>query len=125
MNTGIYAFEPGELLSALERIASENAQGEMYLPDVVPILRRDERTVLAHEISDPGSMLGINDRVALSRARAVAQRQIQERLMLAGVTIVDPATAVIDVGVEIAPDAVVAPFCESARQHQGRAPAAR
>ena len=111
VNTGIYAFEPDELLSALERVSSQNAQGEIYLPDVVPILRRDERTVLAHEISDLGSMLGINDRVALARARAVAQRQIQERLMLAGVTIVDPGTVEIDVGVELAADAVVAPFC--------------
>ena len=116
INVGIYAFEAGQLLPALERVSSQNAQGEVYLPDVVPILRQDERTVLPHEISDPGSTLGINDRVALSKARAVAQRQIHERLMLAGVTIVDPASAEIDVGVEVAPDAVIAPFC-SLRGH--------
>jgi bifunctional UDP-N-acetylglucosamine pyrophosphorylase/glucosamine-1-phosphate N-acetyltransferase len=110
VNTGLYAFDARELLSALERVSSENAQGELYLPDVVPILREDERTVLAHEISDPGSMLGINDRVALANARALAQRQIQERLMVGGVTIVDPGTTEIDVEVEIAADAVIAPF---------------
>ena len=110
VNTGIYAFEPAELRSALERVQSHNAQAELYLPDVVLILREDERTVLAHEVSDPGSTLGINDRAQLARARGLAQRRIQERLMLAGVTIVDPASTDIDVEVEIAPDAVIAPF---------------
>jgi bifunctional UDP-N-acetylglucosamine pyrophosphorylase/glucosamine-1-phosphate N-acetyltransferase len=110
VNTGIYAFDPRELLSALDRVSSHNAQGELYLPDVVPILREDERSVLAHEISDPGSMLGINDRVALAKARALAQRKIHERLMLSGVTIVHPEATTVDVGVEIAPDAVIEPF---------------
>jgi bifunctional UDP-N-acetylglucosamine pyrophosphorylase / glucosamine-1-phosphate N-acetyltransferase len=110
VNTGFYAFDARELLSALERVRSDNAQGELFLPDVLPILRDDERTVVAHEISDPGSMLGINDRVALARARALAQRRIAERLMLAGVTIVNPDATVIDVDVEIGRDAVIAPF---------------
>jgi len=110
VNTGIYAFEAAELLSALERVRSHNAQGELYLPDVLPILRADERTVLAHEITDPGSTLGVNDRVALARARALAQRRIHERLMQAGVTIVNPEATVIDVEVAVGTDAVIAPF---------------
>jgi bifunctional UDP-N-acetylglucosamine pyrophosphorylase / glucosamine-1-phosphate N-acetyltransferase len=110
VNTGFYAFDARELLAALERVRSDNAQGELYLPDVLPVLREDERTVLALEIDDPGSMLGVNDQVALSRARALAQRQIHERLMLAGATIVDPNLTVIDVEVEVEPDAVIAPF---------------
>jgi bifunctional UDP-N-acetylglucosamine pyrophosphorylase / glucosamine-1-phosphate N-acetyltransferase len=110
VNTGLYAFEARELLSALERVRSQNVQGELYLPDVLPILREDERTVLAYEVSDAGSMLGINDRVALAKVRALAQRQIQERLMLGGATIVNPDATVIDVDVEIDADAVIAPF---------------
>jgi bifunctional UDP-N-acetylglucosamine pyrophosphorylase / glucosamine-1-phosphate N-acetyltransferase len=110
VNTGIFAFDARELRSALERVKSNNAQGERYLPDVLPILREHERTVLAHEITDSRSTIGINDRVALAHARAVAQRAIHERLMLDGVTIVNPDATVIDVGVEIAYDAVIAPF---------------
>jgi bifunctional UDP-N-acetylglucosamine pyrophosphorylase / glucosamine-1-phosphate N-acetyltransferase len=110
VNTGFYAFDGRELLSALERVRSDNAQGELYLPDVLPILRQDERTVVAHEITQPGAMLGVNDRVALAQVRAVAQRLIHERLMLAGATIVDPSLTVIDVDVEVEPDAVIAPF---------------
>src|SRR5579884_2733424 len=110
VNTGIYAFEPAELVRALDRVQGHNAQAELYLPDVVPILREDERTVLAHEVSDMGSTLQVNDRVQLANVRALAQRRIHEALMLAGVTIVDPLTTDIDVEVEIAADAVIAPF---------------
>ncbi len=110
VNTGIFAFDGRELLSALEQVRSHNAQGELYLPDVLPILRAHERTVLAHEIEDACSTLGINDRVALAQARAVAQERIHERHMLAGVTIVDPGATVIDTDVEIGQDAVIAPF---------------
>ncbi len=110
VNTGFYAFDVRELVSALERVQSNNAQGELYLPDVLPILRQDERTVQAFEISDLGSMLGINDRAALAKARAVAQQRIHERLMRGGTTIVDPAATVIDIDVEIGRDSVIAPF---------------
>jgi len=110
VNTGFYAFEVRELLSALKRVQSNNAQGELYLPDVLPILRQHERTVQAYEISDRGSMLGINDRVALARVRTVAQQRIHDRLMREGATIVDPAATVIDIDVEIGRDSVIAPF---------------
>jgi bifunctional UDP-N-acetylglucosamine pyrophosphorylase/glucosamine-1-phosphate N-acetyltransferase len=110
VNTGIFAFDGTELRSALERVRSDNVQGERYLPDVLPLLRDDERTVLAHEISDSRSTMGINDRAALAHARKIAQQAIHERLMLGGATIVDPDATVIDVDVEIAPDAVIAPF---------------
>jgi bifunctional UDP-N-acetylglucosamine pyrophosphorylase/glucosamine-1-phosphate N-acetyltransferase len=107
--TGIYAFDGAALLAALEEVRSDNAQGELYLPDVLPIMRARERSVTAHEIED-ASALGINDRTQLARVRAIAQQRIHERHMLAGVTIVDPATTVIDVDVRIGQDAVIAPF---------------
>jgi bifunctional UDP-N-acetylglucosamine pyrophosphorylase/glucosamine-1-phosphate N-acetyltransferase len=110
VNTGLFAFDGPELLAALEHVRSDNAQGELYLPDVLPILRQHERTVQAHEVSDSGAMLGINDRVQLAEARAVAQKIINDGHMRDGVTIVDPETAVIDFSVRIEPDAVIAPF---------------
>jgi bifunctional UDP-N-acetylglucosamine pyrophosphorylase/glucosamine-1-phosphate N-acetyltransferase len=109
INTGIYAFDGGELLSALEEVGSDNAQGELYLPDVLPVLRGRGRAVVAHQISDSAE-LGVNDRVGLAAVRAVAQRRIHERHMRAGVTIVDPASTVIDAEVELGQDAVIAPF---------------
>jgi len=109
ISTGIYAFDGAALLTALEEVQAHNAQGELYLPDVVPAIRAHERSVTAHEIAD-ASELGVNDRAQLAAVRAIAQRRIHERHMLAGVTIVDPAATVIDVDVEIGQDAVIAPF---------------
>ncbi|MBV9805478.1 MAG: UDP-N-acetylglucosamine diphosphorylase/glucosamine-1-phosphate N-acetyltransferase, partial [Solirubrobacterales bacterium] len=103
------AFEGAALLAALEEVRSDNAQGEYYLPDVLPIMRSRERSVSAHEISDD-SELGVNDRVQLAAVRRILQRRIHERHMLAGVTIVDPASTVIDVDVQIGRDALIAPF---------------
>ncbi len=110
VNTGIYAFQGGPLLAALEEVRSDNAQGELYLPDVLPILRRHERSVVAHEISDPAETLGVNDRIALAQAGAIAQQRIHERHMLAGVTIVNPGSTLIDADVEIGQDSVIEPF---------------
>jgi bifunctional UDP-N-acetylglucosamine pyrophosphorylase / glucosamine-1-phosphate N-acetyltransferase len=110
VNTGLFVFNGDALLSALAQVQPHNVQGELYLPDVLPILRSQGRTVIGHDLGDPTEMLGINDRVALADVTAVAQRRIHERHMFAGVTIVNPAATVIDVGVEIGRDTVIAPF---------------
>ncbi|HEY4280604.1 MAG TPA: bifunctional UDP-N-acetylglucosamine diphosphorylase/glucosamine-1-phosphate N-acetyltransferase GlmU [Conexibacter sp.] len=110
VNGGVYAFDGGLLLEALDQVGSDNAQGELYLPDVLPILRDGGGIVAAHVVDDPAIALGVNDRGDLSKVRAEAQRRIHARLMTAGVTIVDPGSTVIDAGVEIGPDTVVAPF---------------
>jgi bifunctional UDP-N-acetylglucosamine pyrophosphorylase / glucosamine-1-phosphate N-acetyltransferase len=110
VSTGMFAFDGGALAGALAEVRADNAQGEHYLPDVLPILRAHERTVEAFVLSDPDELLGINDRVQLAEVTAVAQRQIHERHMRAGVTIVNPAATVIDTEVTIGQDTVIAPF---------------
>jgi bifunctional UDP-N-acetylglucosamine pyrophosphorylase/glucosamine-1-phosphate N-acetyltransferase len=110
VNTGVFAFEAGALLEALARVRADNAQGERYLPDVLPLLRERERTVAALEVEDRSEMLGVNDRRQLAAVRVLAQRRILDRHMLAGVTIVDPSSTVVDVDVTIEPDSVIEPF---------------
>ncbi len=110
VNTGVFAFEGGALLAALDEVGTGNAQGEYYLPDVLPVLRRHERTVVAFEVDDPAITHGVNDRVGLAGVTALAQRRINEAHMAAGVTIVNPAATVIDVDVLIARDTTIAPF---------------
>jgi bifunctional UDP-N-acetylglucosamine pyrophosphorylase/glucosamine-1-phosphate N-acetyltransferase len=109
INTGIYAFDGRALLDALPRLRANNAQGELYLPQTLSILREDGRGVAVHVVEDERLVLGVNDRVALVAARTIAQRAICEAHMRAGVTIVDPASTLIDVDVEIGEDAVIEP----------------
>jgi bifunctional UDP-N-acetylglucosamine pyrophosphorylase/glucosamine-1-phosphate N-acetyltransferase len=110
VNTGIFAFDAGALQAALPRLSSENAQGELYLPQVLDILRADGQAVAAHAVADANLVLGVNDRVALARVRALAQQAIHARHMRAGVSILDPAATVIDVDVEIGADTTIEPF---------------
>src|SRR5205807_5065922 len=107
VNAGLYAFSGGALLDALRGVRPDNAQGEYYLPDVVPVLRAAGQRIAALEVNDTDQLMGVNDRVELAAARAVAQRRIHERLMRSGVTIVDPASTTIDAGVEVGPDTVI------------------
>jgi len=109
VNTGIYAFAAGPLLDALDQLQAANAQGELYLPDVLPLLRKGGNQVGAHRVDDPSLTLGVNDRADLARVRAIAQAGIATAHMKAGVTIVDPASTVIDVAVTIARDATIEP----------------
>jgi bifunctional UDP-N-acetylglucosamine pyrophosphorylase/glucosamine-1-phosphate N-acetyltransferase len=110
VNGGVYAFAGGDLLDALAQVKPDNAQGELYLPDVLPLLRAQDKVVAAHVVDDPALALGINDRGDLAKVRAIAQQRIHARLMAEGVTIVDPNSTVIDADVQIGPDTVIAPF---------------
>lgn len=109
INTGTYVFEAEPLMEALDQLDDDNSAGEYYLGDVLPMLRRGGLRVVAHEASDPNVNLGVNNRVDLAQATAEARRQILDRHMLAGVTIVDPASTWIDAAVEIAADTTIEP----------------
>lgn len=110
VNTGIYAFEAGALRGALGSLTAENAQGELYLPQVLDILRAGGEPVAVHQLQEVSLVLGVNDRVALAQVGKLAQRAIHERHMRAGVSIVDPEATVIDVDVQIGKDTVIEPF---------------
>jgi bifunctional UDP-N-acetylglucosamine pyrophosphorylase / glucosamine-1-phosphate N-acetyltransferase len=109
VNTGIYAFAGGDLVEALQSLRSDNAQGELYLPDVLPLLRADGKRIETHPVTDATLTLGVNTRVELAEVRRLAQARIHRAHALAGVTIVDPASTLIDVGVEIGRDTIVEP----------------
>jgi bifunctional UDP-N-acetylglucosamine pyrophosphorylase / glucosamine-1-phosphate N-acetyltransferase len=109
VNTGIFAFNGRELAEALERLRAENAQGELYLPDVLPVLREQGRQVRAHPITDPTLTLGVNTRVDLATVTAHAQHRIHRHHQLQGVTIVDPRSTLIEADVSLGRDTVVEP----------------
>jgi bifunctional UDP-N-acetylglucosamine pyrophosphorylase / glucosamine-1-phosphate N-acetyltransferase len=109
VSSAIFAFDAGALADALGRITNDNAQGEYYLGDVLPVMRASGRRVTAHLEADPHVNLGINSRADLAIAEAEARKLINERHMLAGVTIVDPEATWIDADVELAPDVRIEP----------------
>jgi bifunctional UDP-N-acetylglucosamine pyrophosphorylase/glucosamine-1-phosphate N-acetyltransferase len=110
VNTGVYVFDPKALAAALPGVGSDNSQGERYLPAVLPLIAAAGGAVAAHVVDDPSMLLGVNDRVDLAELRDLAQMQIIEGHLLAGVDIVAPSSTQIDVGVEIGADTVIEAF---------------
>jgi bifunctional UDP-N-acetylglucosamine pyrophosphorylase/glucosamine-1-phosphate N-acetyltransferase len=109
VNAGTYVFDGAALAAALEGISNDNAQGEYYLGDVLPLIRAAGGGIAAHLVGDDSVTMGVNSRLDLAAATAEARRRILEGHMLAGVTIVDPATTWIDADVKIEADATIEP----------------
>lgn len=105
-NVGLYCFQGEPLVQALAKIKNDNGAAEFYLPDVLAHLE----PVVIVKLDDPDEASGINDRATLATAGAALRLRILRRHMLAGVTIVDPASTFIDAAVEIGQDTVIEPF---------------
>jgi bifunctional UDP-N-acetylglucosamine pyrophosphorylase / glucosamine-1-phosphate N-acetyltransferase len=109
VNAGTYAFAGPALAEALSALGNDNAQGEYYLGDVLPLLRDRGLRVAAYRAPDPGVNLGINDRADLARVADEARRRILVAHMRAGVTIEDPGATWIDADVQIGADTTILP----------------
>jgi len=109
VNSGVYAFDAAVLRTALGRLTTDNAQGELYLTDVLRHARADGRPVGALPIADEWLVAGVNDKAQLAQLGAELNRRVLLRWMRAGVTVIDPATTWVDVTVELAPDVVLRP----------------
>jgi bifunctional UDP-N-acetylglucosamine pyrophosphorylase/glucosamine-1-phosphate N-acetyltransferase len=110
VNSSIYVFRSAALWPALERLTPANAQGELYLTDAVRLLVEAGEHVAVHQAPDPAEAEGVNTRAELAGAAAALRDRINRQHMLAGATIVDPATTWIDAGVRLEADTVVHPF---------------
>jgi bifunctional UDP-N-acetylglucosamine pyrophosphorylase / glucosamine-1-phosphate N-acetyltransferase len=109
VNAGVYAFDIAALRSALTRLSSNNAQQELYLTDVIAILRRDGKTVRARHVDDSTLVAGVNNRVQLATLGAELNRRIVAAHQMAGCSVLDPATTWIDIDVTIGRDTVIHP----------------
>jgi bifunctional UDP-N-acetylglucosamine pyrophosphorylase/glucosamine-1-phosphate N-acetyltransferase len=107
INSGIYAFDLAPLFEALRSIASQNAQGEFYLTDLIAIYRRRKLPVETLLIENSHEIRGINSRTELAEVSRLLRQQKNEELMAAGVTLIDPATTYIDPDVQIGADTVI------------------
>jgi bifunctional UDP-N-acetylglucosamine pyrophosphorylase / glucosamine-1-phosphate N-acetyltransferase len=110
VNSSIYVFRGEALWPALEQLTAHNAQGELYLTDAVRAIASTGAPVAVHVAPDPGEAEGINTKVELADATAILRDRVNRAHMLAGVTIVDPASTWIEPSVAIEADAVLHPF---------------
>jgi bifunctional UDP-N-acetylglucosamine pyrophosphorylase/glucosamine-1-phosphate N-acetyltransferase len=109
LNVGAYCFDADWLWGALHRIPMNPKKGEYYLTDTVELASRDGLSVQAVLAEDVEETIGINTRVHLSEVEAALRRRINQEHMLNGVTMIDPASAYIDIGVKIGRDTVIMP----------------
>jgi bifunctional UDP-N-acetylglucosamine pyrophosphorylase/glucosamine-1-phosphate N-acetyltransferase len=106
INVGLYCFDGSRLADALGRLQPDNQARELYLTDVFKELRPAQVVQLA----DRREALGINDRVQLAEAELALRGRLLRELMLSGVSVVDPASTFVDVGVRVGQDTVLEPF---------------
>lgn len=109
INSGVFAFDGQLLAKALGKVRTDNSQGEEYLTDVLGILREAGHRVGAAVTGDYEEIAGINNRVQLAEARRTLNDRLLTEAMLAGVTVVDPASTWIDATVTYEQDALVHP----------------
>lgn len=109
INSGVFAFDGRLLAEALGKVRTDNSQGEEYLTDVLGILRAAGHRVGASVAGDHREIAGINNRVQLAEARRILNDRLLTEAMLAGVTVVDPASTWVDVSVTFEQDVVVHP----------------
>ena len=109
VNSGVYAFDAIKLAGAIGKLKNDNSQGELYLTDVIEILRNEGGKIAAVLIDDFIEILGVNDRVQLAESAALLRDRINEDLMRDGVTIVDPLSTWVDATATVASDVVLMP----------------
>jgi bifunctional UDP-N-acetylglucosamine pyrophosphorylase/glucosamine-1-phosphate N-acetyltransferase len=109
VNSGAYTFQVESLLSGVKEISGKGPKKEHFLTDVMEICRAKGGKVNAYVTQNPEEVMGVNSRVQLANAERVINRRTMDRLMLSGVTILDPNSTHIDADVEVAQDTVIYP----------------
>jgi len=107
VNPGFYVVDRAFLFDGLGKLSTKNAQGELYLTDVVALAAK--KGVVAGVMTDAAPLQGVNDRAELARADAAMRARIARNWMVSGVTMRDPATAFIGPDVQLAGDVVLGP----------------
>ena len=107
LNCGIYCFDGEWLWSHIHDIPLNPVAREYYLTDMVGIAVADGKRVEAIASRDPDEMIGINTRIHLAQAEAVARQRINQRLMLSGVTLQDPSATYVDATVQVGRDTLL------------------
>jgi bifunctional UDP-N-acetylglucosamine pyrophosphorylase/glucosamine-1-phosphate N-acetyltransferase len=109
INSGIYALSLGPLFDQLHRLATDNAQGEYYLTDLVAMYRQQNKHVETLCLDSADELRGVNSRMDLAELSAVVRGRKNHSLMLSGVTLEDPSTTYVGIDVTVGPDTTLGP----------------
>ena len=109
VNTSHYCFRAEKLFPCLDKLSTENDQGEYYLTDVIQMLAEEGETVESLTSDDPAVLMGINNRIHLAEAHEIMNRQIRNHWMEKGVSMLDPKSVYIEPDVRIGPDTTLYP----------------
>jgi len=109
VNLSVYCFYIPALLKALDNLKPDNDQGEYYITDCVHDIIKQGYGVEAMVCGDPDEYIGVNDRVQLAEAARLLRRRINRKMMMSGVTIMDPESVYIDATVTVGQDTVIYP----------------
>jgi bifunctional UDP-N-acetylglucosamine pyrophosphorylase/glucosamine-1-phosphate N-acetyltransferase len=110
INSGLYVFDGAWVRARIADLQPSTVTGELYLPDLIALARADSRQVGSVQVGDDGTLAGINDRAQLAEATFAMQVRINEGHLLAGVTMLDPATAHVDAAVVLEADVTLEPI---------------
>jgi bifunctional UDP-N-acetylglucosamine pyrophosphorylase / glucosamine-1-phosphate N-acetyltransferase len=106
INAGLFAFDRAALAVAIEGVGSDNAQGEVYLPDVLPLIEGEVGALVA---PDATVVQGVNTRADLAECEGIIQHRLRNELMVAGVTMPDPSRVFVQAGVTVGQDTTLWP----------------
>ncbi len=109
LNCGAYCFDADWLWKNLTRLKPSGKKREYYLTDLVALAVNEHAKIESITLDDVTQVIGINTRVHLARVEKIMRERINHALMLAGVTLTDPATTYIDADVEVGADTLVEP----------------
>ncbi|WP_297376689.1 bifunctional UDP-N-acetylglucosamine diphosphorylase/glucosamine-1-phosphate N-acetyltransferase GlmU [uncultured Helcococcus sp.] len=107
INSGIQVFNGEKLKYALNKLDTNNSQGELYLTDVFDILQEEKGKIDTYKLSDNEEIMGINDKIQLAQVEKVMRRRINESYMRDGVILENPETITIEKGVKIGRDTII------------------
>ncbi len=111
VSSGIYCVRHDVLFDLLHKLGNSNAQGEYYLPDIVPLALTNNHRVDAMPMRDVVEMIGVNNRVQLSEVEDLMQRRIIHDWQMQGVTVEKPDTVRIEATVNLGVDVVIQAGC--------------
>jgi len=109
VNSGTYCFEVPLLMDAVKKLKPQGSKQELLLTDCLEHIRTQGSRVSAYLSGNPEEILGVNTRSHLAQAERILNRRMLERLMLSGVTVIDPHHVYVDADVEVGQDTVLLP----------------